>query len=165
MRNLERIKNRQRGELVSATLGLLVFITVTMFIMLGWSETSFRMDKTRLLGQVNEINSGADTWKGFRSNYTGLTMAIICAAGQQSVSETTCGGVGGSGSSSNAFGGNFVLTPATNVSQKQLNITGLPAERINELADSLAPVSANQCASRTGCATVTISGTSITVTM
>lgn len=156
---------RKGVTLIEASLVLIVSILITIMATMAWTEVSFRLDRTKLINQVAEISAGAVAWKGFRSNYTGISMTVLCAEGQQSVSESTCGGVDGSGTSSNAFGGNFVLSAATNVSQTSLQITGLPTERINELADGLAPNSANQCASATGCATVAISSNTVTLTL
>ncbi|WP_428775954.1 hypothetical protein [Vibrio sp.] len=166
MSNKKQISNRKKGlTIVEVGLAIVGGIVVTILGTMAWSEVSFRLDKNELVSQVTEINAGADTWKGFKSNFTGLSMSVLCAAGQQSVSAKTCGGIGGSGTNTNAYGGNFVLAAGSNLSQKSLQITGLPSERINELADSLAPMTANQCSAASGCPSLTTSGTTITLTL
>ncbi|MFC5079641.1 hypothetical protein VTH8203_00838 [Vibrio thalassae] len=163
---LLKLKARRKGVTwVEASMGFLIMILVAMVILAGFQEGMFRFKKWQLNTQVTEINSGADTWKGLRSNFNGVNMTVICAAGQQSVSESTCGGVGGAGANANSFGGNFVLAPAANVSQKSLQITSLPADRINELADGLASMTAENCTQAQGCNSIIVAGTTITLTL
>ncbi|EGR4213391.1 hypothetical protein NTH44_003106 [Vibrio metoecus] len=157
--------SRKGLTLVEGALGLVVLIAVYAAATAAWTEVQYRLSKSALSRQVAEISSGASSWRGQRSNYSGVSMTVLCAAGQQSVGATTCGGVGGSGTNSNAYGGNFVLQPHTNVSQLSLQITGLPASKITNLADGLAQITANQCASSVGCSTITVSGTSITLVL
>lgn len=151
-------------SLVEAALGILAIIVVALIATSGWTEVSYRIDKYSLGKQVSEISSGADSWKMMRSNYSGINMSVLCADGQQSVNDSTCG-TSADGSASNAFGGNFVLSPDSNPSRKFLEITGLPSERINELADGLAPMTANNCPQASGCDTIKVSGSTIELTL
>ena len=163
---VRKILNRRKGiTLVEVGLVMIALILLLISGVFGWGEVQYRLSKSSLVSDVQEISSGADSWKGFRSNYTGLTMAVLCAAGTQNVSATTCGGVGGSGANTNPYGGSYTLTPAKNVSQKSLVITDLPAARINDLADTLAPQTLDRCSLATGCATLDVKGTTITLTM
>ncbi|MDF9399137.1 hypothetical protein [Vibrio sp. 1180_3] len=158
--------NRKKGlTWVEITLGFIILILVSIVLTSVFQEGMFRLKKWRLTNQVTEISSGADTWKGLKSNFTGLSMTAVCAVGQQSVGATTCGGAGGTGANTNAFGGSFELAPASNVSLKSLKITNLPAARVNEIADGLAGMTADQCTSVTGCSTVTVAGTTLTLTL
>lgn len=151
-------------SLPEAALGILVIITVALIAMSVWTEAKYRLNKYKLGNQVSEISSGADSWKMMRSNYSGVSMSVLCADGQNSVSESTCG-PSGDGTASNAFGGDFTLSADSNPSLKVLELTELPSERINELADGLAPVTANNCQQATGCATISASGSTITLTL
>lgn len=163
---VRKILNRHKGvTLVEVGLVMIVGILILIGGIFGWGEVQYRVAKGALVSDIQEINSGADSWKGFRSNYTGLTMAVLCAAGTQNVSATTCGGVGGSGANTNPYGGSYTLTPAANVSQKSLVITDLPAARINDLADTLASQTVDRCSVANGCGTIKIEGTTITMTM
>lgn len=151
-------------SLVEAALGILAVIVVALIATSGWTEVSYRIDKYLLGTQVSDINSGADSWKMMRSNYSGISMSVLCADGQQSVNDSTCG-TSADGSASNAFGGDFNLSTDSNPSRKVLEITGLPTERINELADGLAPMTANNCQQASDCATINASGSTITLTL
>lgn len=164
MNNVKQLKNRKKGlTIVEASLVALAAILFIVIAIKGFGELSYRLKKMQLTNQVTEINAGANTWKSMRSNFTGLTMTKLCAAGQQSVSESTCGGVGGTGANSNAFGGSFAITPDTNVSQKKLVIDSLPTDRITELADSLAPLTLEECQQSTGCGSITVAASSLTL--
>lgn len=151
-------------SLVEAALGILAIIVVALIATSGWTEVSYRIDKYSLGKQVSEISSGADSWKMMRSNFSGVSMSVLCADGQESVSESTCG-PSGDGTASNAFGGDFNLSADSNPSRKVLELTGLPTERINELADGLAPMTANNCQQASSCATINASGSTITLTL
>lgn len=158
--------NKKRGvTVIEGLIAVAVFAALSVLATIGYQEIMFRIDKAQLVRQVSEIDGGANTWGEGRSNFNGVSMTVLCAAGQQSISASTCGGVGGNGSGSNKFGGNFVLTVAANAAQKSLQITNLPAARINEIADSLAQSTADVCESRVDCDTLTIAGTTITLTM
>jgi hypothetical protein len=164
MKIVKQLKNRKKGlTIVEASLVALAAILFIVIAIKGFGELSYRLKKMQLTNQVTEINAGANTWKGMRSNFTGLTMTALCKAGQESVSESTCGGIGGTGANSNSFGGSFAITPSTNVSQKKLVIDSLPSDRISELADSLAPLTLDECDQYSGCATITVAATSLTL--
>lgn len=166
MYNLKNLNNAKKGiGLIEGLLGLLLMISVILIGVSLWGAAEFRLDRAKLTSQVSDINSGSSSWKGQRSNYTGLSMAVLCEDGRRAIQETTCGGWGGNGTNTNAFGGNFVLAPATNVSQKSLQITGLPTERIKEIADNLAPLTADGCLSADDCDTLAIVGSTITLTL
>lgn len=167
MISIMNLTNRNKGlTIIEGAIVLLMAILVYIMATKGWNELSYRYKKYQLTNQISEINAGAEAWRGNRSNFSGVTMTKLCASGQQSVSEQTCGGVGGSGTSSNSFGGNFTIAANTgNLSQKNIAVTGLPAERINELADSFAALTVNQCASAEDCDSLSVSGTTITLTM
>jgi hypothetical protein len=163
---LRNLSKRKKGvTLVEAGLTMVAGILLLVGGVFAWGEVQFRLNKNALVADVIEINSAADSWKGFRSNYTGLTMTVLCAAGRQGVSETTCGGVGGNGTSTNPYGGNYTIAPGTNLSQKVITVTGLPPERITDLADTLAPQTAGRCASATGCTTLSATTNTITLTL
>lgn len=163
---VRKILNRRKGvTLVEVGLAMIAGILILIGGVFSWGEIQYRLAKGSLVSDVQEISSGADSWKAFRPNYTGLSMAVLCAAGQQNVSSNTCGGVGGTGVNTNPYGGSYTIGVSANVSQKDLVITDLPAERINDLADTLASQTIDRCDSATGCATLDVTGTTITLTM
>ncbi|MGR5296808.1 hypothetical protein ACPV5U_24340 [Vibrio mediterranei] len=165
-RTLVKTINRKRGvTAVEGILGFIFLIAIALGFMKAYQEISFQYKKNVLVTQVRDISAAADKWKLNRSNYTGLTMTVICAAGQQSLDANTCGGVGGTGANANAFGGNFTLTPAANVARKQLIIASLPTDRISEIADTLAGLTEGQCQMAAGCASITTATDSVTLTI
>ena len=166
MVNILKIRNRNRGMgVIDAGIGLLISILALIIVFKAVTEGTYRYKKYQLTNQFSEINSGADNWKGMRSNFNGVSMTKLCAAGQQSVSSQTCGGVGGSGANANAFGGNWSIEANTsNLSQKKITMTNLPSERINELADTFAAMSLNECQEANNCSTLSVSSNTITVT-
>ncbi len=163
---LIRKAGRKRGmTAVEGMLGFIVLIAVAIGFIKAYQEISFQLKKNALVSQVRDISAAADKWKLNRSNYNGLTMTVICAAGQQSLDPNTCGGVGGTGANSNAFGGNFTLNPAANVARKSLEIGSLPIERIDEIADTLAGLTEGQCLQATGCGSITTGTDTVTLTI
>lgn len=165
-----KLKNKQNNRRKGVTLVELgLFMVAAIFLLIGsvfaWGEIQFRMAKSDVVRDVIEINSAADSWKSFRPSYTGVSMTVLCAAGQQGISKSTCGGVGGNGSNTNPFGGSYTITVASNVSQKTMTVTGLPTERINEIADTLAPQTADECPAASGCSTLSVTANTITMTL
>lgn len=156
--------NRRKGvTLVELGLYMVAAIGLLMSGVFVWGEVQFRTSKTDLVRDIQEINSAADSWKFYRSNYTGVSMAVLCAEGQQGIGKKVCGGVGGSGANTNPFGGSYTIEVGANVSQKKATATNLPADRIKELADTLAPLTADECTSADGCGTLQVNGTTITM--
>lgn len=163
---VKKIIRRRKGiTLVEVGLSMIAGILILIGGVFGWGEIQYRLAKSSLVSDVQEISSGADSWKAFRPGYTGVSMTVLCAAGQQNVSSNTCGGVGGSGANTNPYGGSYAIGVSANVSQKDLVISDLPAERITDLADTLASQTIDRCDSATGCATIDVTGTTITLTM
>lgn len=158
--------NRRKGVTL-VELGLYMAAAIVLLVggVFTWGEVKFRLDKSDLVRDVIEINSAAESWKSFRPGYTGVSMTVLCAAGQQGISKTTCGGVGGNGTNTNPFGGSYTIAVASNVSQKTVTASNLPSDRINEIADTLAPQTADECESATGCSTISVTGTTITMTL
>ncbi|QFT13398.1 hypothetical protein [Vibrio sp. THAF190c] len=158
--------NRRKGvTLVEIGLAVVAGIVILAVGIFGWTEIQYRLAKQDVVRDVTEINSAADSWKSFRPGYTGVSMTVLCAAGQQSISQTTCGGVGGTGANTNPFGGSYTIAVAANVMQKTIVVTGLPTERVNDIGDTLAPLTADACQSVTGCGTIDVTGGTVTLTM
>lgn len=159
-------RNRRKGATL-VELGLYMAAAIVLLIggVFGYGEVTFRMAKADVVKDIIEINSAAESWKSYRPSYTGVSMTVLCAAGRQGVSKSTCGGVGGNGTNTNPFGGSYTIGVASNVSQKTMTISNLPSDRINEIADTLAPQTADECESATSCSTISVTGTTITMTL
>lgn len=163
---LSKALNRQKGvTLIEFSLVMVGAILVTLAAIYGWKIVEYRMDKGELIKGVTEVSGGADSWKMTRSSYTGVDITTLCATGRQLVTPKTCGGKGGSAATSNPFGGAYTVAVGSNVSQKVVTVTGLPADKILDLADALAGLTVSNCESATGCADLKVTGNTIALTM
>ncbi len=140
-------------------LAVFVFLGIVKLYNMGvaWSK------QVNTVSSVTQIKAGAEKVKSV--NHTGTTMAKVCSTGRNAVSSTICGdtrdGVG-----TNEYGGDYTLAPNTaNLQQVVIGITNVDEQYIDDLADTLAKISAGNCNSAASCSSISVSGTTITVTM
>jgi len=116
--------------------------------------------------QVDEasIASATERWKKARSNYTGVSISVLCAQNILPKGGTICGSTN-TGANTNPFGGNWTVAAAKNPGL--YTITGtLPNDPnvIAELADAMAPITRANCQSATSCSTIAVTATSLAMT-
>ena len=159
------MRNKQRGAstldvMIAAgfVIGAIV-LTVLIYprIVASKNISAFQVDAAT-------ISSAAERWKKARSNYTGVSVPVLCAQNILPKDGTICGS-GNNGTNTNPFGGNWTLAAAANPGL--YTVTGtLPNDPnvIAELADAIAPTTRGNCQSATGCSTLSIKGTGISMT-
>lgn len=140
-----------------------IVVMALLFIFMQYADITYQYRKVLTTFHVGKITAAAQAWKKTRANYTGLTnISILCA--DSYLSESICG-AGGNGVNANMFGGNYTVAVNTNPGLINIAIT-MPndADRVNDMADTLASGTRGECTSRTGCATLTAAATTITGT-
>lgn len=139
-----------------------VVVMALLVVLMFWSDINYQYRKVMTTMHVGKIVSAAQAWKKTRANYSGLTLTVLCT--DRYLSESVCG-AGGNGVAANMFGGNYTAVPNTNPGLINVAVT-MPndADRVNDMADTLASGTRGECTSRTGCATLTLAATTITGT-
>ena len=161
---MQRNPNRQKGEgmisfIMYLILATLLFLGVVKLYNMGmaWSK------QASTVSAVTQIKAGAEKVKSV--NHSGTSMTKVCATGRNAVSSTYCGD-SRDGKGTNEYGGDYTLTGNTsNLQQVKIGITNVDSQYIDDLADTLSKISAGNCNSAASCSSVTVSGTTITVTM
>jgi hypothetical protein len=159
------MRHKQRGAstvdvMIAAgfVIGALVFtISIYPRIVNSANISQFQVDAA-------VISSAAERWKKARSNYTGVSMAVLCAQNILTKNGSICGSTN-TGANTNAFGGSWTLAPAANPGL--YTVTGtLPNDPdvIAELADAMAPTTRGNCQSATGCNTLSTTATGVSMT-
>lgn len=159
------MSNKQRGAstvdvMIAAAfiIGALV-LTIMIYPQITSSKniSSFQVDAAT-------ISSATERWKKARSNYTGVSIAVLCAQNILPKGGTICGTTN-TGANTNSFGGSWTVAVAKNPGL--YTVTGtLPNDKdvVAELADAMAPTTRGNCQSATGCATIAQTATSVAMT-
>ncbi len=159
------MRNKQRGAstvdvMIAAgfIIGALV-LTILIYprIVASKNISAFQVDAAT-------ISSATERWKKARSNYTGVSIPVLCAQNILPKDGTICGS-GNNGTNTNSFGGNWTVVPASNPGL--YTVTGtLPNDPdvIAELADAMAPTTRGNCQSATGCSTLSTTATGVSMT-
>ncbi|MGR5347186.1 prepilin-type N-terminal cleavage/methylation domain-containing protein [Vibrio mediterranei] len=154
------IKRKSKGlTLVEAAIVLVLMSVVVLGAMKIVPNIQFSIDAASLQQEVNEVRTAAVNWKATRPNYTGLAITDLCTAGRQLLNVSTCG-TGNNGQGAAPWGGNYTVAPASDPSFVTVSVTGLPNHRVLELADTLAPMTAERCTSADSCSTAVVTGAS-----
>ncbi|WP_345842856.1 hypothetical protein [Shewanella algae] len=157
------MKSKQRGAMTTEAMIILgAIVLAVVIIMLKRPDIVYLMDQSRFSSQASEIADAGLRWKKMRPNYSGVTIAKLCT--DKYLPTTVCGTTN-DGKKTNPFGGDWTVDPNTNPALLDVTAT-IPndPERINDLADYMAPVTRSRCPESAGCATLTKSGTSIKMT-
>ena len=157
-------KKNQRGlTIIESGIVLLVIALFILGTVKGAPELFFMLKKSELKTEVVEIRNAAQAWKGMKPTFTGIAIPTLCSTTRKALNENTCGS-SSDGKTANPFGGDYTLAVGANKSQVVLDITAVDADRIDELADELAPLTADRCVAFDGCATISVTGSSIAMT-
>ncbi len=116
--------------------------------------------------QVDEstITSAVERWKKARSNFTGVSVPILCEQNILTKGGTICG-TNNDGANTNSYGGDWEVTAASNPGLFVVSAT-LPNDPdvIAELADAMAPTTRQNCQSATDCDTISTTATGLSMT-
>ncbi|MGL6551428.1 type II secretion system protein [Aeromonas hydrophila] len=160
-------KNRRQGgfTLLEFMVVMAVIAMVLLGIMALKNDAVYSSKHEEIVKQAQVVSGASDRWQKRRPNKTGVSMAVLCAAGAKLMDDSLCGAAR-DGKKANTFGGDITLVANTaNSSLVDITFTGLPADYITDIADSLAAISNARCQSATGCSAITVTGTSVKVTM
>ncbi|AUI88953.1 hypothetical protein BS333_21470 (plasmid) [Vibrio azureus] len=139
-------------------LAVFVFLGIVKLYNLGVAWKS----QANTVSAVTQIKAAAEKVKSI--NHTGVSMSKLCDVKRNALSSMICGSNNGEGT--NEYGGNYSVAATTGNAQRiTVSITNVDTQYIDDLADTLAKVSAGNCNSATGCSTVSVTDSTITVTM
>ncbi|CAK1764494.1 PilS-like protein [Vibrio crassostreae] len=164
MKRIRSNPNKQRGI---SLIDFIMYLILAVFLFLGivklYNMATAWSAQANTVSAVTQIKAGAEKVKSV--NHTGTSMSKVCSTGRNSVSSTICGdtrdGVG-----TNEYGGDYTLTvDSANMQRVKVGITNIDTQYIDDLADTLAKLSAGNCNSAASCATLAVSGNVITVTL
>lgn len=164
MNNKLNHRNKQRGlatiDKLAAVTGLVIAI---LWLLSQIPKADYAESLALLQMQVGEIKSASKTWRK-RGTYSGVSMAALCQ--NNLIDDSYCGG-SSPGQNVNAFGGNInISSSASNPLLLTIVIT-IPndEDKVNDIAATLAGLTRENCVSVNGCNTISVSGTSITLTV
>lgn len=168
----ERKKNKQLGakskgitliDFMLSAVGILIVIGIIASI---YPKATHMVDMFRLGSDVSDIQKAAKSWKGQRTNYTGISIAELCTS--RYLSATICGD-SDDATSANPWGGNYTVAANTNTSMIDVAITSIDSDYGQQVIDNLAPRTADECSSAgtngADCDTIALSGTTATLTL
>ncbi|WP_318419561.1 hypothetical protein [Photobacterium leiognathi] len=160
------LPRRQQGGFTTTDFIFWMIVAALAFVVvLGSYNTLMGMYRSNTTASdVTQIKAAVEDWKGGRTDVTGVSITELCQTGNGNNGATWCGAAK-NGVKANRYGGNYTVAAASNTSLVDITITNVNAETINSQANKLAPMSADRCASVSGCATVSATGNAIKVTM
>ncbi len=160
----KRLKRKKQGgwALTDNIAGVMITLAMLTAVAMAIPEGLHMYDMFKVKGAVNDFNKASVNWKGVRSNYAGIDEGDLCT--DNYLNPTVCGPANDA-ASTNPWGGNYTVTANANSSHIDVAITGIEATRVNQVADSLASITYQQCAQSDGCATIDVSGTTVTLTL
>jgi len=165
MQNRKDRRNKQNGFSTMDFIFWMVFAALALAALIGLYTTGSAASKKSATGvDVVQIKAAVEGWRGARTNLTGIDISKLCAVGYGNTSAPWCGNAA-DGKLANPYGGNYSVQVSSNVSQINITISGVDAEYVTSVANSLASMSADRCASIEDCTTTTVAGTNISVTM
>lgn len=163
-KNARLSSKKQQGI---SLIDFIMYLILVVFVFLGivklynmgvaWSA------QANTVSAVTQIKAGAEKSKSV--NHTGVSMSKVCAEGRNAVASTICGDTR-DGKGTNEYGGDYTLDPDTsNLQRVKISITNIDTQYIDDLADTLAKLSAGNCNSAASCSTLEVSANAITVTL
>ncbi|HFD4007961.1 hypothetical protein [Vibrio harveyi] len=135
----------QSGAMIMDNMVAVGFISMLVIgIVASIPALTHKLNVTKFQSQVNEITNAAVQWKKQRPNFEGITLQKLCD--YDLINESLCSNTA-KGAAINAFGGDFVLTAVKGTYTLEASLPNLEAEqgRVNDLADTLAPITKYQC--------------------
>ncbi|WP_419208219.1 hypothetical protein ACN08N_25675 (plasmid) [Photobacterium leiognathi subsp. mandapamensis] len=158
-------RRQQGGFTMTDFIFWMIVAALAFVVVLGAYNTSMGMYRSHATTtDVTQIKAAVEDWKGGRTDATGVSITELCRTGNGNNGATWCGAAK-NGVKANRYGGDYIVTVASNTSLVDITITNVNVETINSQANKLAPMSANRCASVSGCASVSATGNAIKVTM
>ncbi|ARW85319.1 type II secretion system protein [Aeromonas salmonicida] len=142
--------NKQRGMIELSMIQMMVLLAaVGLLIALLYPSVMYSWNKTQFISQYQMIRKAAESYKGGDINFTGVSIANLCAEKHLKPESEICVRT----ATSNAFGGGWTVTPATNPSMTVITATAIPDGNGANLQRDMAKIAA-----------ATLSGQTLTVT-
>ncbi len=164
MKMQRSLRKNQAGATLVEFIGFIILATFLLLASIKSYSFGTEMKKQgATVTAVVQLKMAAD--KVMSGNHSSTNMAKVCSSTRNAAPINLCGnsrdGVG-----VNQYGGNYTLTGNTsNLQQVLIGVTNVDGQYIDDLADMLARVSADNCQSASSCSSLSVSGTTITVTM
>lgn len=143
--------NKQRGMIEFSMIQLMVMLAALgLLIAVLYPSLKYSWDKTQFISQYQMIRKAAESYKGGDINFTGVSIAALCAEEHLKPKSEICVRT----ATSNAFGGAWTVAPATNPSMTVITATSIPTGNAANLQRDMAKVAEN----------AVVSGQTLTVT-
>ncbi|WP_209316951.1 hypothetical protein [Photobacterium damselae] len=155
--------NKQRGASLENFIFWMIAASLILVVIVGLyiKATSGARNMT-LKSDVGVLIAASQQWGG--NNKTGISMTKLCEAGSHYLTNEICG-ASSNGTNANPFGGNYTIkVDPANPSRVQIEVTGIDPNYVNVVANDLAPLSFDNCRLAEGCATLTKTQNSVTIT-
>lgn len=161
--NQKLFRNKQRGASLENFIFWMIAAALILAVIVGlYIKATNGARNMTVKSDVGVIIAGAGQWGG--NNKTGISMTKLCETGSRYLTNEICG-ASNNGTNANPFGGNYtVAVDPSNPSRVRIGITGIDANYINVIANDLAPLSFDNCRLADGCATLTKTGDTVTLT-
>ena len=115
---------KQRGAVEISTITLLVILAaVALMAALLYPTIMYQWKKTSFTSQYSQLVGAAQSWKGARSSYAGISLVNLCNEHQLPANSEFCTAA----ATSNPFGGAWTVAAAANTSQVLITATNIPA--------------------------------------
>ncbi|MBW3779582.1 type II secretion system protein [Aeromonas veronii] len=116
--------NSQRGMIEFSMMNLLVLIAaIGLLTAILYPSLKYSWDKSQFVSQYQMIRKAAESYKGGNINFTGVSIAALCAEEHLKSKSEICVRT----ATSNAFGGSWTVTPATNPAMTVITATAIPS--------------------------------------
>ncbi|WP_225874367.1 hypothetical protein [Vibrio algicola] len=161
----KQIASRKKARGASSV-DILIYATLLIgliaFVISKVPTINYMFNVSAFQSDVSSISEATYRWKKRRPNYSSVSLETLC---QDRYLENSICGDANDGKSTNSFGGDWTVSPNTNSGLYDITAT-MPndTDRINELADTMAPTTRGGCSEAEGCATLVKSANSITMT-
>lgn len=129
--------NKQRGMIEISMIQFMVMLAALgLMIAVMWPSLKYAWDKTQFISQYQMIRKAAESYKGGDINFTGVSIAALCAEEHLKSKSEICVRT----ATSNAFGGSWTVAPATNPSMTVITATAIPTGNAANLQRDMAKV-------------------------
>lgn len=164
MKTMTSLRKKQGGFTIDNFLLWMVLAALAMALAVqAYVTARAGLNRTAVVTAVGSIKAGAESTKTI--NHTGVSMAKLCSAKRNAVPMKICG-ESRDGTLTNPYGGDYTVTANdANLQQVDIGITKIDNQYIDDLADALAPHTAQNCTKAADCAGITVAENTITVTM
>nr|AKN40324.1 hypothetical protein [Vibrio tasmaniensis]AKN40719.1 hypothetical protein [Vibrio tasmaniensis] len=159
-----RLGRKQAGAAIMDNLIAVGFVALAIvFIFAQVPKLQYQWNKVQFQSQTSEIVQATVAWKKSRPNFDAVSINKVCLDGE--LSHSICGAAN-DGKATNPFGGDWSVTVNTG-SKGLFDVKAtLPsdANHVVSLSNTMSAATRGNCIEATGCSTIKVAGTALTMT-